>query len=106
MVLNADVDVQAEDNVGAGNQLQVLDHLQVTRIGINSLLTPVGKGMGCTGYQCQPILTGQPDHLSPQFVNIFACLVDVSADAGTHLDDRGMHLRFDPLLQQLLALRK
>jgi hypothetical protein len=86
--------------------LQVLDHLLVARSGINSLLAPIGEGMGGAGYQCQAIFTGQPDHLSPQFVNILACLVDVAADAGTDLDDRRMHLCFDPLLQSQLTLRK
>src|ERR1039458_7595010 len=40
-VLNADVDVQSENQVGARDELHVLDHLRIAFVGINLLQLPV-----------------------------------------------------------------
>ena len=49
---------------------------------------------------------GELDHLAAQLVDVFAGLVDVAADAGADLDDGGVHLGLDALLQAQLALRQ
>ena len=97
--------VQAEDEVGAGHELQILDHLVVARVGIDILRAPVGKGMGGAGDQFETVLAGQLDHLAAQFVDVFARLVDIAADARAHLYHGSVHLRLDALLQAQLALR-
>src|ERR1019366_9113972 len=42
--------------------------------------------------------------LAAQLVDVVAGLVDVAANACAHLDDRGVHLGFDPLLKAEFAL--
>ena len=44
-VRDADVDVEAEDQVGAREQLHLLDDLVVARIGEDLLVGPVGEGV-------------------------------------------------------------
>ena len=58
-VFDADVDVEAEDEVGAGDELQVLDHLVIARVGIDLLGAPVGKGMGGAGDELEAVLAGR-----------------------------------------------
>ena len=58
-IFDADVDVEAEDEVGAGDELQVLDDLGVARIGIDLLGAPVGEGMGGAGDEDEAVLVGR-----------------------------------------------
>ena len=55
-ILDADVDVQAEDQVRARHQLHVFDDLQVALVGIDVLGAPVGKRMRGAGTQQQAVL--------------------------------------------------
>jgi hypothetical protein len=55
-VFDADVDVQAEDEVGAGDELQIFDHLVIARVGIDLLGAPVGKGVGGAGDELEAVL--------------------------------------------------
>ena len=44
-IFNADVHVQAENQVGPRHQLQVFDNVFVAFVGMNLLHPPVAKGM-------------------------------------------------------------
>ena len=55
-VLDAHMHMQAEDEVGAGHQLQILHHLVIARVRINLLRAPVGKGMRGAGHQLKVML--------------------------------------------------
>ena len=57
-VFDADVDVEAEDEVGAGDELQILDDLVIARVGIDLLGAPVGEGMGGAGDEYEVVLAG------------------------------------------------
>ncbi len=48
-VFDADVDVEAEDEVGAGDELEIFDDLVIARVGINLLGAPIGEGMSSAG---------------------------------------------------------
>ncbi len=52
------------------------------------------------------MIAGELDHFAAEFVDVFAGFVDVAADAGADLDDRGVHLGLDALLQTHFALRE
>jgi hypothetical protein len=97
------MDVEAEDEVGAGDQLQILDDLMVARVGIDLLGAPVGEGMRGAGNEDKLVIAGQLDHLAAQFVDVLAGLVNVFAHARAHFNDRGVHLRLDALLEAHLA---
>ncbi len=61
-VLDADVHVQPEDQVGARDELHVLDYAVIALVGINLLQLPVGKRMGAARRQQHAVLAGQRDH--------------------------------------------
>jgi hypothetical protein len=102
-VFDADVDVEAEDEIGAGDKLEIFDDLVIARVGIDLLGAPVGEGVRCAGDELELVLAGELDHFAAQLVDVFAGLVDVAADAGADFDDRGMHLGLDAFLQAQLA---
>ena len=103
-MLDADVNVQAENQVRSSHGLHVFDDLQITLVGIDVLHAPVREGMRRAGRQQQPMLARQANRSSPQVGDIFPGLADRPAHAGPDLDDRLMHLGFDLLLEQHLAL--
>ena len=63
-VFDADVDVEAEDEVGAGDELEIFDDLVVARVGINLLRAPVGEGVRGAGDEFEMVLAGQLDHFA------------------------------------------
>ena len=65
-VLDADVDVQAEDEVRAREQLQVLDDLVVALVGIDLLVGQSENGCVPAGDDAQAVLLGEPDDLAAQ----------------------------------------
>ena len=79
-VFDADVHVEAEDEVGARDELEIFDHLVIARIGIDLLRAPVGEGMRGAGDEFEIVFAGELDHLAAQFVDVFAGLIDVAAD--------------------------
>ncbi len=101
-----DVNVQAEDEVGARDELEVLDHLVIARIGIDFLGTPVGERVRGAGDELEFVFARELDHFATKLVDVFAGFVDVAADASADLDDGGVHLGLDALLKAHLALRK
>ena len=103
-VFDADVDMEAEDEVGAGDELEVFDDLVVARVGIDLLGAPVGEGMRGAGDEFELVFAGELDHFAAEFVDVFAGLVDVAADAGADFDDGGVHLGLDALLKAQLAV--
>ena len=103
-VLDADVHVQAEDQVRARHQLHVLDDLQVALVGINVLHAPVGERVRRAGAEQQAVLAGELHHGAPQVEDVGARLLHVAAHAGADLDHRLVHLRLDALVQLALAL--
>jgi hypothetical protein len=62
--------------------------------------------VGGAGHQDEAVLPGQLDHLAAQLVDVFASAIDVAADARADLDDGGVHLGLDALLEAELALRE
>ena len=71
-VLDADVDVEAEDEVGAGDELEVFDDLGVAGVGIDLLDAPVGEGMGGAGDEDEAVLVGEGDHVAAELEDVFA----------------------------------
>ena len=65
-ILDADVHVQAENQVRARHQLHVFDDLVVALVGIDVLRAPVGKRMRRAGGQPQAVLLRQLDHVAAQ----------------------------------------
>ena len=103
-ILDADVDVEAEDQVGARDDLQVLDDLQVALVGVDVLRAPVGEGMGRAGDELQPVLFGEADHPPPQVPQIRRRVLDRLVHARAHLDHRLVHLGLHAFVQLALAL--
>ena len=103
-ILDADVDVQAEDEIGAGHQLQVFDYLGVAGVGVDLLDAPVGEGVSGACHQHQAMFLRQPDHVAPEIEEVFLGLLDVLADAGADFDDGLVHLGLDALFEPQLAL--
>ena len=103
-VLDADVDVQAEDQVGARDDLHVLDDLQVALVGVDVLHAPVGERMRGAGDELQAVLLGERDHLPAQVAQIRRRFLDGLADARADLDHRLVHLGLHAFVQLPLAL--
>ena len=103
-ILDADVHVQAEDQVRARHELHVLDDLQVALVGIDVLDAPVREWMRRAGAEQQAVVLGERHHRAPQVEDVGARLFHVAADAGPDLDDRLVHLGLDALVELPLAL--
>ena len=103
-VLDADVHVQAEDEVRAREHLHLLHDLVVARVGEDFLVRPVREGMRAGGRDAHAVLLREADDLRPHLPDVLAYLRDVPADAAADLDDRLVHLRLDALLQDEPAL--
>ena len=104
-VLDADVHVEAEDEVRPRHQLHVLHDLEVAGIRIDVLLAPVGERMGGAGDEEQPVVLCQAHHRPPQVDDVLTRLANRPAHAGAHLDHGLMHLGLDALVELPLALR-
>src|ERR1700733_11802053 len=103
-IFDSHMDVQAEDKVGARDELQVFDHLGIARVGIDFLHAPVRKGMGRTGNENEAVLFRQRDHVAAQVEEVFLRDLDIAANSGANLNDGLMHLRLDALFQPQLTL--
>ena len=103
-VLDADVDVQAEDEVGARHQLHVFDDVLVALVGVDFLDAPIAERMGGPGREPQPVFPGQAHHVAPQCLYFRLGFLDVFADRGAYLDDGLVQFGLDALLQEELAL--
>ena len=99
-VLNAHMHVQAENQIGSGHQLHVFHNILVALVRMNFLHAPVGKRMGRSRRQSQPVFPGQPDHVATQLLDFSLAVLDVDAHRGPDFDDRLVHLSFHALLQQ------
>ena len=104
-VLDADVHVQSENQVGARDHLQVFHDDAVALVGIDLLLVPLRERMRAAGGECaarsaraRPMIWRRMSRISS------LRLLDVLADAGADLDDRLVHLGLDALVQQHPAL--
>ena len=73
-VLDADVHVQAEDQVRARDDLHVLDDLAVALVGVDVLHAPVGERMRRAGDEAQAVLFGERDHPAPEILQIVGAL--------------------------------
>ncbi|MNL41779.1 hypothetical protein D3C87_1642030 [compost metagenome] len=99
LVLDAHVDVHAEDQVGAGHVLQVVDqHLVAVLVG-DVLGLPVAEGVGARGHDLEAVLLGQAGDRRAQLHDVLGGLGDVGADVGADLDDRLVHLGLDALAE-------
>ena len=96
---DADVDVESEDEVGAGDELEVFDDLGVAGVGVNLLDAPVGEGMGGSGDKDEIVFFGEIDHGAPEIEEVLLRDLDVAADAGADFDDGLVHLGLDALFE-------
>ena len=103
-ILNSDVHVQPENQIGPRHQLHILNNILVALVGMNLLRPPVRKRMRRRRRQPQPILFGQPHHVAPQLLNFGLRFFDIGADRRPHLHHRLVHLRLHPLLKNHLPL--
>ena len=103
-VLDTDVDVEAEDEVGAGHELEVFDDLGVAGVRVDLLDAPVGEGMGGSGDEDEAVFFGEGDHVAAEVEEVFLGVLDGLADAGADLDDGLMHLGLDALFEAELPL--
>ena len=106
VVLDGDVHVQAEHQVGAGHHLEVVNDLLVARGVRDRDLGPVRERMRAGRRDPDAVLAAQPDDLRAQPGHLLARLADVPADRGSHLDHRLVHLALDQVLQARLAARE
>lgn len=103
-IFDADVHVEAKNQVGAGYKLHVFDNVFVAFSWSERLHTPVGERMGGGGGYAQIILAGQTDDVMAEIFQLFAGIFNIRANGGADFDDGLMHLRLDALLQDQLAL--
>src|ERR1017187_8657418 len=93
-VLNADMHVQPKHQVGAGDELHVLDHLAIALVGINLLRLPIGKRMRACSAEQQAVCVGQRYHFASQFEDVGPRFLNVLADMGPNFDNRLVHFCF------------
>ena len=98
------MDVEAEDEVGAGDELEVFDDLVVAGVGVDLLRAPVGEGVGGSGDEHEAVFFGEPDHVAAEVEEVFLGVLDVLADAGADLDDGLVQLGLDALFEADFAL--
>jgi hypothetical protein len=96
--------VEAEDEIGAGYELEVFDDLGVAGVGVDLLDAPVGEGVSGAGDEEEVVLFGESDHVAAEIEEIFLRDLNVAADAGADLDDGLVHLGLDALFETELAL--
>ena len=58
-VFDADMDVEAEDEVGAGDELEIFHDLVIAGVGIDLLGAPISEGMGRAGDKDEAVLFGE-----------------------------------------------
>lgn len=85
-VLDADVDVEPEDEVRPGNHLHVFNDGVVSSVGIDILRAPIGEGMGGGGGEAKVVLVGQMDEVGAEQFDFQSGFLDVAADGGAHFD--------------------
>ena len=100
---HADVDVQAEDEVGAGDLLEIVQHALVALAGGDLLVNPVGKRVRAGGGDAEAGLFRQAGQVAAEAGDGAARAGDVVADLGADLDDRLVQLGPDALLEEDLA---
>ena len=98
------VDVEAEDQVGACDVLQILDDVLVAGAVGDVLLLPVAEGVGAGGDDAQAVALGEVPQRAAQLRDLRAGLLDVAADAGARLHDGLVHLGADALAQDRVIL--
>src|ERR1700730_8593828 len=103
-ILDADVHVQPENEVGPGHQLHIFDNILVALTRRKFLRAPVRKRMRRRRGQPQPILPRQADHVPAQALQFFPSFLNIGANRRPHLHHRLVHLRLDPFLQDQFAL--
>ncbi len=81
-VFDADVDVEAEDEIGAGDELEVFDDLGVAGIGIDLLDAPVGEGVSGSGDEEEVVLLGEGDHVAAEVEEVLLRVLDVACRRG------------------------
>ena len=88
-VLDADVDVQAEDQVGARDHLHVLDDLLVALVGMDLLRAPVGERMRAAGGEPQAVLLapGAPSRAAVSLTSALASLMFLQTPVPTSTTD-------------------
>src|SRR5437868_5238626 len=103
-IFYAHMHVQAKDEIGPCDELQVLYYFEIALVGVNFLGSPVRERMRRTGGEHQTVVAGEPDHIVPQLAYILLRFFDVLADASPYLYNRLMHLRLDLLFHNSLTL--
>ena len=104
LVFDSHMAMEAEDEVGAGCKLKILNDFVVALVGVDLLHAPVREGVGGAGDEAEAVFFRETDHVAAQVEEVFLCFLDVLADAGAYLDDGLMELRLDALFEPDLAL--
>lgn len=86
VALNPDVDVQAEDQDGAGDILQFLFQLGIPLMRSPLFVLPQGGGMSAGADKRQPFLYHQPGQLGPQGPHLVTRGWDIWQDMRDQLD--------------------
>jgi hypothetical protein len=103
LVLDPDVDVEPEDEVGPRQVLHVVDDGRVALVVGDRLGGPVGERMGAGGDDAQAAPPREPIQLAAHLGELCPDLVDVLADGGPDLDHRLVHLLAHALAEDGLA---
>jgi len=102
-VFDADVDMEAEDEVGAGDGLHVLDDGGVAFVGVDFLFAPVGEGVCGGGGDAEAVVFGEADDAGAEFAEVGFGFLDVAADTGADFDDGLVHFGLDAFGEDALA---
>ena len=100
------MDVQSEDQIRAGDHLQVVNDPVVSRGGRDGNFRPMRERMRACRGDAQSVFACQADDLAAQASDFAPCFGDVLTNRSADLDHRVMHLPLDLLLEPLLPLGK
>jgi hypothetical protein len=105
-VVEADVDVQPEDQLLACDEAQRRDQLAVARAGDDALVLPHGERVGAGRADRQPAVLGGVTHLTAEVAQLHARFGGVGARLGGDLQHRlhklGLDLPVGRFLEQRL----
>ena len=98
-VFDADVDMEAEDEVGPGQVLHLVHDVLVARAVRDLLVLPVADGVGARGHDAHPARLGHGDERAPEVLHRVARVGDVLAHRRAHLHHAAVQLGLDLVAQ-------
>ena len=97
------MDMESKDQVCPRNLLHVFDDGGVALVGRNQLFHPVRKRMSAGRCDLQAVACRQRGQLTAQFDYLLARTRCIVTNFRAQLDHRLVHLRLDPLFQNVFA---